>query len=75
MAGKTDPGRTAGLGQLGGRNDACGGLFEAVALTRELQYRATMHEAVQDRGGHGGVAQVLAPVVHHPVGGDVNSTT
>ncbi len=29
-----------------------------------------MHEAVQDGGGHGGIAQVSAPVLHNPVGGD-----
>ncbi len=29
-----------------------------------------MHEAVEDGGGHGGVAEVLAPVLHDAVGGD-----
>lgn len=32
------------------------------------------HEAVQDGGGHGGIAQVTAPVLHHSVGGDHDGT-
>ena len=44
------------------------GLLEPVALALELQHRAAVHEAVQDSAGHGDVAQVLAPVLHHPVG-------
>jgi hypothetical protein len=29
-----------------------------------------MSRLVQDGGGHGGVAQVFAPVLHHSVGAD-----
>jgi len=29
-----------------------------------------VHEPVQDGAGHGGVAQIFAPVLHHAVGGD-----
>lgn len=31
-----------------------------------------MHEPVQDGAGHGGIAEVLAPVLHHAVGRDEN---
>ena len=33
-----------------------------------------MHEPVEDGGGHGGIGQVFAPVLHHPVGGDDDGT-
>lgn len=27
-----------------------------------------MHQSVQDRGSHGVIPEVFAPVLHHPVG-------
>lgn len=47
-----------------------GGLLEPVALALELRQGAAVHEAVQDVGGHGGVTQVAALVLHDAVGGD-----
>jgi hypothetical protein len=50
--------------------DSCDGLLQSVALALELEHRGAMHEAVEDGGAHGGVAEVFAPVLHDPVGSD-----
>lgn len=74
MATQTDPldlGKTGGLcSGFCGYGNAGHGLFEPVALAFELQHVRAVHEPIQNGGGHGGVAQILAPVLHDAVGGD-----
>ena len=54
-------------GAVGVQRDARGRLLEAIALALELQHGRAVHETVEDGGGHGGVAEVLAPVLHDTV--------
>ena len=61
-------GQGACSGAVGGvQRDARGRLLEAIALALELEHGCAVHEAVEDGGGHGGVAKVLAPVLHDAV--------
>lgn len=41
-----------------------------MAPALELQHYAAVHKAAQDGGGHGGISQIFASVLHHAVGGD-----
>ena len=58
LASQTPPCRTSRLWGIGYDGDARGGLLEAVAAALELEHGGAVHEAVEDGGGHGGVAEV-----------------
>src|SRR6266478_8629351 len=71
VAGQIPPGKASRLCIVCcSADDARGGLLQSVALSLELKHGGVMHEAVQDGGGHGVVAEVLAPVLDDAVGGD-----
>ena len=44
---------------------SAGCLLEPVAFALELKQLGPVHQAIQDGGGHGVVAEVFAPVLHH----------
>jgi len=38
-----------------------------LSLSFNVEHAAVVHEAVQDRSAHGGVALIFTPVLHHAV--------
>ena len=61
-------GKTGGLwGSFDGAGNARAGLLESVAFSLELEHMGVMHQAIEDSRGHGGIAQILSPVLDNAV--------
>jgi len=61
-------GKTGGLwGSFDGAGNARAGLLESVAFSLELKHMGVMHQAIEDSRGHGGIAEILSPVLDNAV--------